>query len=171
MHERGQYKHAKSTIDQALRIGETLKEARKLLDDTKAIDVLSHIYYTYGALAQLMNLHEEGFEAHRKLLKLRLDLVSKLPRRDPLLAHSYNEIGSDYMRRKLYQDAETNYKQSIETYQCLFDYTELMLAFPAANLGLAYWLQGKFEAAAEVVGEALQYRESKLGRDDRESMK
>ena len=171
MHERGQYKHAKSTIDQALRIGEALKETGQFLDDSEAIDVLSHIYYTYGALAQLMNLHDEGFEAHRKLLKLRLDLVPKLPKSDPLLAHSYNEIGSDYMRKKLYHDAETHYVKSIETYKGLSDYTELMLAFPAANLGLAYWLQGKLKEAAEVVGDALQYRESKLGRDDHESMK
>jgi tetratricopeptide (TPR) repeat protein len=111
----------------------------------KPIDVLSQIYYTYGALAQLTNQHGQGFEAHRKLLALRLDLQQRLPNGDELLAASYNEIGNDFMHQNRYEEAETHYIKSIETYRNLRGYTELMLALPAANLGLAYWLQEKHD--------------------------
>jgi tetratricopeptide (TPR) repeat protein len=171
MHERGQYKQAKTTIDQALIIAEPLIECEDFKHHLKPTDVLSQIYYTYGALAQLTNQHKQGFEAHRKFLDLRLNLQQRLPNCDELLAVSYNEIGNDFMQQKRYKEAETHYIQSIETYRKLQGYTELMLALPAANLGLAYWLQGKHEKAAQVVDEAIRDRESKLGHNDTESMK
>ena len=171
MLERGQYRHARTIIRQALTIGESLVDSVEFEDNLKPVNVLSQIYYTYGALTQLTNLHEKGFEAHQKFLNLRLNLQSRLPNSDELLAVSYNEIGNDLMRKRLYKEAEVHYIKSMDIYRNLQGYTELMLALPAANLGLAYWLQAKHERAAEVVDEAIRYRESQLGADDKESMK
>ena len=152
-------------------IAEPLINCEEFERHPKPTDVLSQIYYTYGALAQLTNQHEQGFEAHRKFLDLRLDLRQSLPNRDELLAVSYNEIGNDFMHQNLYEEAVTHYIKSIETYRELQDYTELMLALPTANLGLAYWLQGKYDKASQVVDEAIRSRESRLGHNDTESMK
>jgi tetratricopeptide (TPR) repeat protein len=171
MLERGQYRHAKTIIRQALTIAESLINSVEFEDNLKPVDVLSQIYYTHGALAQLTNFHNEGFKAHQKFLELRLSLRSRLPNSDELLAVSYNEIGNDFMRKKLYEEAEVHYIKSMDTYRSLRDYTELMLALPAANLGLAYWLQEQYGRAAEVVDKAIRYRESELGPNDKESMK
>jgi tetratricopeptide (TPR) repeat protein len=152
-------------------IAEPLVGSEDFEHHLKPTNVLSQIYYTYGALAQLTNQHEQGFEAHRKFLTLRLDLQQRLPNCDELLAVSYNEIGNDFMHQNQYGEAETHYAKSIETYRNLRGYTELMLALPAANLGLAYWLQEKHNKAAQVVDEAIRSRESRLGHNDTESMK
>ena len=43
------------------------------------------------------------------------------------------------------------------------------MSFPFVNLGLAYWLTGRFDKAMEVLTEGLSHREAAHGRDDKES--
>jgi tetratricopeptide (TPR) repeat protein len=175
MYERGDYENANDLGHQAYVIAEDLKYRDTTIESYEVEDIRSNIYYTLGAIAQITHIHQDSFDMHERLLKLRKSprLKPQLSRGDPLLAHAYNELGNDYMTSREYHIAIGHYKTSIETYLSLKDFEKSMLVLPSVNLGLAYWLQGNYGKAAATVHDVLQDRERdrQFGIDDKQSMK
>lgn len=175
MYERGDYENANVLARQAFGIAEELKQNDPTIDTFEIHDIRSNVYYTLGAIAQITHVHRESFDMHEQLLELRKNLKSRpqLSGGDPLLAHAYNELGNDFMTTGEYYIAIGHYRTSIETYMSLQGFQKTMLVLPSVNLGLAYWLQGRYDKAAAVVEQALLEREQdqQFGVDDRQSMK
>ncbi|KAL9111738.1 MAG: hypothetical protein Q9227_003797 [Pyrenula ochraceoflavens] len=172
LYERGDYENAYSLSFQARAIAEVqMAERSPSQRSLDLINLLSKIYYYHGALCSVTNKRNKSFEAHSKFLDLRERLESQIPHQDELLPQALNEIGNDYMMREDYKLAESTYRASIEKYKGLKTYDSLQLSFPAGNLGLALWLQGRFDEASEVVMDALEDRERHFGRNDKNSIK
>jgi tetratricopeptide (TPR) repeat protein len=83
----------------------------------------------------------------------------------------YNETGVAYAMNGDYQTAVSYFLTSIDRFQRLPDYEDIMLNWPEPNLGFMYWVQGKYDDAERVLLEILQIHEDKWGVDDRETFK
>lgn len=172
MYERGDYEDAKYFAEQARSIGEELDEDATPTGHFDVPDLLSEIYYTLGAIAQITHQKGDSLALHGKMLVLRKKLKSKVHDGDALLAHAYNEMGNDFMTDDEYDIALGFYNTSIKIYKNLGEKFEpSMLILPKVNLGLAYWLQNDHEKAYSIVHDALQEQEQELGPDDGITMK
>jgi tetratricopeptide (TPR) repeat protein len=172
MYERGDYVDAKYFAEQARSIGEELDNDITSTGRFEVSDLLSKVYYTLGAVAQITHQKGESLNLHAKMLVLRKSLKSELRDGDALLAHAYNEIGNDFMTDDEYEIALGFYHTSIKIYKNLGEkFKPSMLILPKVNLGLAYWLQGDHEKAYSIVSDALQEQERELGPDDGVTMK
>jgi len=87
------------------------------------------------------------------------------------LACIYNETGVAYAMNEQYETAVEYFIKSIEAFQKLPDYNELLLNWPEPNLGFMYWIQGKYEEAERVLLEILEVHELEWGEDDKETFK
>jgi len=172
MYERGDYEDAKYFAEQGRSIGEELEEDASSLGRSDVPDLLSKVYYTLGAVAQITHQKGESLKLHAKMLVHRKNLKSELRDGDALLAHAYNEMGNDFMADDEHEIALGFYHTSIKIYKNLGEkFKPSMLVLPKVNLGLAYWLQDEHEKAYSVVSDALQEQEQELGPDDGITMK
>ncbi|KIX10281.1 uncharacterized protein Z518_01363 [Rhinocladiella mackenziei CBS 650.93] len=103
---------------------------------------------------------------NEKMIK---ELGRKPSRNDMRLAISWNELGNAYMLNRNWPKGEECFLKSIEEMKQLRDFQPTMISLPLANLGLAYWLQGKLEDAVETLTKGLEDRQKALGLDDRDS--
>ncbi|KAH7092430.1 hypothetical protein FB567DRAFT_625427 [Paraphoma chrysanthemicola] len=85
------------------------------------------------------------------------------------LAISWNELGSAHMLNRDWAKSEQCLLKSIEEMRKYTKFKPTTISLPLANLGLAYWLQGKNNLARNVLLEGLTAREAEFGIDDGES--
>ncbi|KAK8018781.1 tetratricopeptide repeat domain containing protein [Apiospora marii] len=95
----------------------------------------------------------------------------KSGRCDEKLARAYNQMGTGWMMAGEYEKAESCFSSSIAGYQSSPGYSACMRSIPMANIGLAYWLQGRLSDAAAVLEEGLKDREEVYGRMDSQSFR
>jgi tetratricopeptide (TPR) repeat protein len=174
MYERGDYQDATYFGDQARNIGEDLEDDDASVGRFELPNLLSEVYYTLGAIAQITHKKRDSLELHTKMLILRKSIRHESSNGDALLAHAYNEIGNDFMaEEEEYNIAVGFYQTSIRIFRSLPQekFNKTMLSLPMVNLGLAYWLQHKYQEAYEIVQEALHQHSEEMGVDDGLTMK
>ncbi|KAI9733663.1 MAG: hypothetical protein M1834_003265 [Cirrosporium novae-zelandiae] len=164
-HERGNASASKSLLQHAEVI------CHKLPLDGRIGDILCDIHYGLGAVANESNDAESCLRHNKELLAKRMDAAKEAGLVDIRLAIAHNQIGTGWMMAKEYQKASEAFKNAIEVYQSLPDFSKGMLSVPLANLGLAYWLQGDLDKASITLERGLRDREELLGVMDKESFR
>ncbi|KAI9689075.1 MAG: hypothetical protein M1822_000812 [Bathelium mastoideum] len=138
---------------------------------TKQLDsVIAEAHHNLGCIGTETNNPEftlTHFKRFNQLMRGEID--DSKQREDARLAISWNELGNAYMMNKMWPEGERCFKQCLETARLLKDYNPAEFSFPFVNLGLAYWITGRFNDAAETMLKGLRYREAAYGRDDRQS--
>lgn len=82
-----------------------------------------------------------------------------------------NELGVAYGMSGLYDTAVEHFLNSIEAFQGMTGYDDTLLSWPEPNLGLIYWVQGRYDEAKQVLQEILQIHEDAWGPDDEKTFK
>lgn len=94
---------------------------------------------------------------------------------DPLvdyeLAIVFNETGVAYGMNEKWDQAADFFIRSIKVMKGLENYEPTMLGWPQPNLGLIYWVQGKYNEAEIVLNEILEIHLLAFGRDDTQTFK
>ncbi|SPO03437.1 uncharacterized protein DNG_06120 [Cephalotrichum gorgonifer] len=166
LHERGFSFRGKPYLELALELYG--KAAQKSTDHT---EVLSDIYYTLGAVANEINDGPGCLHNNIILLEMRRGISAERGKPDVRLAAAHSQIGIAYMMTGKLALATEYFKQSIEIFKSLDEFHVDMLGFPAANLGLSYWMQGQLDEAEEIFANALGDREKEYGKMDKVSYK
>ncbi|KAL8305078.1 hypothetical protein RB598_003018 [Gaeumannomyces tritici] len=89
--------------------------------------------------------------------------------RDSRLHISWNELGNAFMMNRRWADGERCFTTSIESAKLQPDYKPTDASFPHVNLGLAYWLMGRHDAAMAQLKAGLCHREQAFGVNDSQS--
>ncbi|KAK8052676.1 hypothetical protein PG996_011977 [Apiospora saccharicola] len=134
-------------------------------------DLESDIRYCLGAVSNETNDAGACLEHNTRFLEIQLNLRNKSGNFDERLARAYNQMGTGWMMAGEYEKAESCFSSSIAGYQALPGYNVCMRSIPMANIGLAYWLQGRLGDAAAVLEEGLNDREEVYGVMDKHSFR
>lgn len=94
-----------------------------------------------------------------------------VPRVDYELAIVYNETGVAYGMNEQWHLAEDYFIKSMDTMKQLENYEDTMLGWPEPNLGLIYWIQGRYKEADDTLQEILEIQTYAFGPDDTNSFK
>ncbi|TGO51365.1 hypothetical protein BOTNAR_0359g00150 [Botryotinia narcissicola] len=166
LHERGFSFEGKPYLQSALRLYEKITEK-----PPDHLEVLSNIYYTLGAIANETNDGAGCLFNNLILLDMRIKTFEVKGTPDVRLAAANSQIGIAYMMIGKLALATEYFKKSIMLFQSLDNFQIDMLGFPAANLGLAYWMQGQLDEADDTFATALREREREFGKMDNISYK
>lgn len=93
------------------------------------------------------------------------------PLRDYELGIVYNETGVAYGMNDEWSLAEDYFLKSIQVMKEQENYDDTMLGWPEPNLGLIYWIQGRYDEAETVLNEILEIHALAFGVDDTQSFK
>ncbi|KAK7992997.1 tetratricopeptide repeat domain-containing protein [Apiospora saccharicola] len=165
-HERGASHNVRPLLLLALDICGQSQQVSSVVQDLE-----SDIRYSLGAVANETNDATSCLEHNKRFLDIRLDAKIQYSTIDERLARAYNQLGTGWMMAGEYEKAESCFANSISTYQALPGYDRGMRSIPMANLGLAYWLQGRLGAALSVLEEGLSDREEDYGCMDTHSFR
>lgn len=109
------------------------------------------------------------------LIWLQMSIERKTPAGLPLedyeLGIVYNETGVAYGMNEMWDTAAEYFIKSMNVMKELENYDDTMLGWPEPNLGLIYWVQGKFDEAEVVLNEILEIHATAYGVDDTQSFK
>ena len=134
-------------------------------------EVHSDIYYTLGAIANEINDGPGCLSNNLILLEMCKKRSEEHGKPDVRLAAAHSQIGIAYMMTGKLALATEYFKQSVAIFKGLENFQVDMLGFPAANLGLGYWLQGQLDEAEELFATSLRQREDAFGKMDKVSYK
>ena len=131
---------------------------------------LAEILHNRGCIALEINEPSDALHYH-KLFNTRMvkQLSGAAGEADMRLGISWNELGNAYMLNDEWTTGESCFLKSIEQIKRLRTYTKSIVSLPLANLGLSYWLQGKFDLAADVLLTGLKERADEFGEDEKGS--
>ncbi|XDG08250.1 hypothetical protein ABKA04_007865 [Annulohypoxylon sp. FPYF3050] len=163
-HERGESHNLLPVLDLALDLCNHITQF-----DTR--DLESDIRYTIGAAANETNNAELCIEHTKKFLDIRLAIAQETGQVDERLARSHNQMGIAWMMTQEYDKAEKAFQMSAQEYEKIPQYTKDKRSLALANLGLAYWLEGKLDQANEVLELGLKDREELYGYMDSHSFR
>lgn len=121
-------------------------------------------------MANEINRPNESLEYLSKFnLMMMHDLGNRRPGTDMRLALSFNELGCAYMLRNDYSEAKECFEKSIHSMEELDNYEPWQISLPGVNLGVVYWLTGRYTEALDILLQGLRDRETKFGPNDQES--
>ena len=135
------------------------------------VDLLSDIYYTLGANGQKTNDVRSSLEYNIAFLGLREDVARETGQEDERLGIAHNQIGVGYLMHGDTDRAHRHFETSLQVYRELPTFDLQMLAFPTANVGMAYWIMGKYAKAEAVIAQGLRERVQRWGENDKESFR
>jgi tetratricopeptide (TPR) repeat protein len=169
MFERGLPEETSSFCDLALLIAERLKDT---LGET-AIESIRESHSFIGIALVETNEHSRSMSHKAKWLDMLLERKTESGGHieDYELGYAYNEIGVAYGNTNMLDKAIISFRRSIEIFQGLDDYEDIMLGWPEPNLGFIYWMQGNLEDAENALVEILDIHAEKWGVDDTKSFK
>ncbi|KAK8084485.1 hypothetical protein PG997_005756 [Apiospora hydei] len=136
-------------------------------DSLQVQDLEGDINCCLGAVANETNDAESCLEYNKRYLEIQLNLQRKSELPVEKLPRAYNQMGTAWMMTREYEKAESSFSNSMAGFRALPIYDMDMMTFPMANIGLAYWLQGRLDDAAAVLEEGLNEREEAFGVMDR----
>ncbi|ERF72851.1 hypothetical protein EPUS_04286 [Endocarpon pusillum Z07020] len=155
-HERGRSSDSDLFNSMAKDICESLKarlyEQPEAMSSKAAIhkqldSILAEIQHNRGCIATETNAPYDALAYHKEFNAMMVrDMGTDVPSNDMRLAISWNELGNAYMLNR---------------------FEKVSISLPLANLGLAYWLQGRHEEANDILVEGLKDRVDRYGPDDR----
>ena len=129
---------------------------------------LNEINHNRGCIALEVNDPNSALRYHLLFNKaMTKELETKQTHEDMRLAISWNELGNAYMLNQEWSKGEKNFLKSITEMRRLKGFKPTQISLPLANLGLAYWLQEKYDLATEALLAGLKDREAEFGLDDR----
>ena len=176
-HERGQSADAILYNNMAQSICESLK--LRFLEDSEYADTastrlqqvsytLAEINHNRGCIALEVNDPVSALRYHHLFNRMMIkELETRETHQDMRLAISWNELGNAYMLNQEWAQGEKNFLKSITEMKRLKGFKPTQISLPLANLGLAYWLQDKYDLASEALLTGLKDREAEFGVDDR----
>ena len=91
--------------------------------------------------------------------------------KDLRLGIAYNQMGTGFMMVGNIDEAINSFRTAVDVYESLPDATTYTLTIPLANLGVAYWIQGRYDESLNILERALADRERMYGPMDRESFR
>lgn len=162
LHERGFSHEGKMYLQLALDLCER--------GDITSEPLISDMHLTMGALCNETNDAEGCLEHNILCLALRKAESVRKKTPDLRLAFAHSQMGIAYMMIRKFALATEYFKQCVEMLKGL-DVDVDEFGFPSCNLGLAYWVQGQYETADQVLTDLLQQREERHGKLDRVSYK
>ncbi|KAK8045566.1 hypothetical protein PG993_005590 [Apiospora rasikravindrae] len=165
-HERGASHDVRSLLVLALGLCE-----QGDIDSLHVQDLESDIRYCLGAVANETNDAKSCLEHNRRFLDIQLGAQRQSGVANEKLARAHNQLGTGWMMAEEYEKAESSFSSSIAGYQALANYDKCMRSIPMANIGLAYWLQGRLDDATAVLEEGLKDREETYGVMDSHSFR
>jgi tetratricopeptide (TPR) repeat protein len=142
-----------------------------LCDPSRTKDLLSDIYYTLGAVGTEANDRLSSLHYNKLFLDARLQRADETGIEDVRLGIAHNQFGVSLMMYDNFVEAMDHFQQAIRVYETLPEFDSQYLALPTANLGLAYWLQGKYDEAESTLEHGLIVRETRWGPGDSESFR
>jgi tetratricopeptide (TPR) repeat protein len=133
-------------------------------------NIVAEIHHNRGVIANEINRPNESLKYLLKFNEMmRKELAGRRPGTDMRLALSFNELGCAYMLRDDYSNAEECFEKSISSMEKLDNYERWQVSLPGVNLGVVYWLTGRYIEALDILLQGLRDREKKFGLNDRES--
>lgn len=179
LHERGRpadailFNNMGQSICESLKLG-LIENGHNTSTSTVALERLNYtlheISHNRGCIALEINEPHDALMYLTRFNKMMLDEFSRTKSRiDIRLAISWNELGSAYMLNEDWEDAEESFIISLKEFKKLDNQPITSLSRPLVNLGLAYWIRGKIDEAAEILLSGLHDREAALGINDRVS--
>ena len=178
-HECGRSSDAAPMFASAQAIAERLEtdlsnEQYIILDRTKAIkevnSLIAEIHHNFGCIGTETNDPSSTLKHFQIFNEMMMrETGNETRRKDKRLAISWNELGNAYMLNGMWKKGEESFKRSINIMQQVDGSKNIDNSFAAVNLGLAYWLTGRYDDAFNIMMEGLGHREVLYGPDDKES--
>lgn len=131
----------------------------------------SDIRYSLGAVANETNDGPSCLQHNKIFLEIQLSITKITGTFDERLPRAHNQIGTAWMMAAEYVKAEESFSTAASLYEQLPEYDKGLRSIPLANLGLAYWLQGRLESASTVLLVGLKDREELYGLMDKHSFR
>ncbi|KAJ4251080.1 hypothetical protein NW762_011731 [Fusarium torreyae] len=169
MFERGLQEETKPFCDLALQIAERMKNK----DSAEAAKCIRESHSFLGIALVETNEHSSSMHHKKKWLNMLLQRPSEsgCVIEDYELGYAYNEIGVAYGNVGMIEEAIDAFIRSIQIFQGLEDYEDIMLGWPEPNLGFMYWLKGDLIKAEQAFVEILDIHAAEWGVDDTHSFK
>lgn len=136
---------------------------------SKQLDsILAEIQHNRGCIAKEINEPYDalGYPKDFNGMMVR-EMDTTTPYKDMRLAISWNELGNAYMLNSEWSKGEECFQKSVTVMRDIEGFEKVSISLPLANLGLAYWLQGRHEEAHDILVEGLKDRVDRYGPDDR----
>lgn len=132
--------------------------------------LLAEIHHNFGCISTETN-DPRGTLEHFKIFNelMTREIGNGAQGKDKRLAISWNELGNAYMLNGMWEKGEQSFKNSIDIMERVDGFKNIDNSFASVNLGLAYWLTGRLEAANNILIHGLGHRETLYGIDDKES--
>jgi tetratricopeptide (TPR) repeat protein len=124
-----------------------------------------------GCIANGTNNPASSMEHNMRLLALRHEIAQETGKRDVLLAYAHNQLGCSLMMANKYEEATEEFQLALKIWRELPEFKPGLPSMEYANLGLAYWMQGKLEEALVVLEQGQSEREEGFGYMDNESFR
>lgn len=128
------------------------------------------MHLTMGALSNETNDAMACLKHNIICLDIRKSEAAKGRLPDLRLAFAHSQMGIAYMMVRKFALATAYFKQSVKMLK-IINVDEDEYGFPMCNLGLAYWIQGEFDAADQTLTDLLLQRERLHGKLDTVSYK
>ncbi|KAJ4308103.1 hypothetical protein N0V84_012298 [Fusarium piperis] len=169
MFERGLQEETKPFCELSLQIAERMKSNV----GAEAVECIRESHSFLGIALVETNEHSLSMNHKQKWLDMLLERPFKSGAviEDYELGYAYNEIGVAYGNADRIEEAIDAFIRSIQIFQGLEDYEDIMLGWPEPNLGFMYWLKGDFDKAEQALVEILDIHASTWGVDDTNSFK
>jgi TonB family protein len=107
--------------------------------------------------------YDEALTPARRALQIREKL---LPRNDPRISSSLNNLGEIYLAKKDYKPAKEVYLRLLQIQEELFGREDVNLAFTLDRLAVVYFVAGNDRETEIAYKRALELREKSLGPND-----
>jgi tetratricopeptide (TPR) repeat protein len=130
--------------------------------------VMSDYHAIAGAYALEVNDTETSAKNTRLYLELRVRHATN-PQEPLKLAHAYRQAANVSLAKGKVEQAIELYRRSIGTHRSIPGDTEIDRSLVVIHLGLAYWIAGRHDEAAEGLTTNLAAREAEYGTGDNKS--
>ncbi|RKK89169.1 hypothetical protein BFJ68_g16774 [Fusarium oxysporum] len=169
MFERGLQEETKPFCELSLQIAERMKSSV----GAEVVECIRESHSFLGIALVETNEHSLSMSHKMKWLDILLERPSESGGvvEDYELGYAYNEIGVAYGNADMIEEAIDAFIRSIQIFQGLEDYEDIMLGWPEPNLGFMYWLKGDLDKAEQALVEILDIHAAAWGVDDTRSFK
>jgi tetratricopeptide (TPR) repeat protein len=176
-HETGHFTESQDLIEHAQSTAETTLLTVSQASEDSAIGlakelsaVLAETHHNLGCIGTESNQPEFTllhFSRFNEMMIVEVD--QDMQKHDNRLAISWNELGNAFMMNKKWEDGERCFMECLEVAHRMTSFAPAEFSFPYVNLGLAFWLTGRFDQAKNTLEEGLRHRVAAFGRDDNRS--
>lgn len=159
--ERGQQNDSTLFVDTAFKIQENCCN-----EDTK--EIRSALHDIKGSIAMTTNKPDDALFHQEKSLSIEKDNFALTGIETSRLASAYSELGRAKLMKGTIRGVTEDFEKSSEIRKRLPNYDEVQDFNPQRGLAMVHYCYKNWEEAAKKLQDALDVREKKFGRDDKE---